>query len=112
MQKRHVIHREEYAEDEDEMCLRLGYLQCVKQEGRQVSDAAREISRVFPTDRELKSIMIRLKNHQWWDTRGRQGMYGLRDRGKQYWKSQMTEEEFATLEAIVRTKEIARRTRA
>ena len=112
MQKRHVKYREEYAEDEDEVCLNVGYLVFVKQEGMRIANAARKLESIFPTDREIGSIEKRLWNHMWWDTRGIRGMYGLRERGKQYWRSQMTPEEFARVEEIAREKERARRTRA
>jgi len=112
MQRRHVNHREEYAEDEDTLCLYTGYLMFVKRDGMRPADAARMLVTIFPTDRGIRSIETRLLNHTWWDTRGKRGMYGLRERGKQYWRTQMTEEDFARLEEIVRAKEVARRTRA
>jgi hypothetical protein len=111
MQKRHVKHRELYAEDEDDLCLRTGYLGFVTRDGMSVPAAARKLATLFPTDRGLGSIETRLWNHTWWGTHGQRGMYGLRDRGKQYWKTQMTEEEFGRLETLVTAKEVARRTR-
>lgn len=110
MQKRHVNHRELYAEDEERMCLDVGYLEYVKQQGMRISAAAREIFKTFPTDRSLGSITERLRNHLWWDTQ-EGNRYGINNWGKAFWKTQKTDEEFARLEELVKANESARRTR-
>jgi len=66
MQVRHVDHGSEWADDEEKAAYD-GFIQKTPLE---------DIVKAFPTDRNPKSIRMKLKNHEWERTNGQSGLSG------------------------------------
>lgn len=75
MEKRHVDHGSEWAEDE-ELFVYNGYLDNVP---------FQTLVDTFPTDRNPKSIRMKLRNHEWEHTNGKRGLSGGNNWVKTKW---------------------------
>jgi hypothetical protein len=75
MAKTHVISGSKWSEDEEKAAY-TGFLN---------SKTAEDIAETFPTDRHVESIRMKLGNHKWEDTNGRQGLRGGNKWVKQRW---------------------------
>ncbi len=62
--------------DEEEKAAYTGFLN---------SKTAEQIAETFPTDRHVESIRMKLGNHKWEDTNGREGLRGGNKWVKQRW---------------------------
>ncbi len=64
--KTHVNHGSRWSEDEEKAAF----------SGYRDRKTAEEIAETFPTDRHPESIRMKLGNHKWEDTNGREGLRG------------------------------------
>ncbi len=80
MAKSHVIPGSKWTEEEEKAAY-TGFMN---------SKTAEEIAETFPTDRHPESIRMKLGNHKWEDTNGRDGLRGGNKWVKQRWSRYRT----------------------